>query len=124
MSREARKSSPVSTYYFNIKAQRVLIAIAHLMCDCRYLNLVRWYSRSIKIRQRDGHAFGNGKDGIAIYKYFIAGEEILISNLMEGLSSTCLRTGQIHSPTVPDKSSILPGLYYRLSPFGGVPTTI
>jgi hypothetical protein len=86
MSREARKSSPVSTYYFNIKAQRVLIATAHLICDYYYLNLVRWYSRSIEICQRDGHAFGNSKDSIAIHKYFIAGEEILISNLTEGLS--------------------------------------
>jgi hypothetical protein len=30
--------------------------------------------------------FGNSKDNITIYKYFIVGEEILTSNLLEGLS--------------------------------------
>ena len=59
------------------------------MHDYRYLNLVRWDSRSIEIRQRDCHAFGNGKDGIVTHKYFIAGEvreEIFMSNLTKGLS--------------------------------------
>lgn len=42
-----------------------------LMYDCRYLNLVRLDSRSIEIRQRDCHAFGNGKDRIVTHKYFI-----------------------------------------------------
>jgi hypothetical protein len=56
------------------------------MYNCRYLNLVRRDSRSIKIRQRDYHVFGNGKDSTVIYKYFIAGKKILMSNLTEGLS--------------------------------------
>jgi hypothetical protein len=56
------------------------------MYNCRYLNLVRRDGRSIEIRQRDCHAFGNGKDGIVTHKYFIAGEEILMPNLTEGLS--------------------------------------
>jgi len=86
MPQEARKSSPVSTYFFSIQDQRALIGATHLIYDCHYLNLVRWDSRSIKIRQRDCHAFGNSKDSIVTHKYFIVGKEILMSNLTEGLS--------------------------------------
>jgi hypothetical protein len=77
---------PVSTYFFSIKVQRVLIGATRLIYDCRYLNLVRWDSRSIEIRQRDCHAFGNSKDRIVTHKYFTAGEEIFMSNLTKGLS--------------------------------------
>jgi len=86
MPQEARKSSPVSTYFFSIKVQRDVIGATHLMYDYHYLNLVQQDSRSIKIRQRDCHTFGNSKDSIVTHKYFIVGKEILISNLMEGLS--------------------------------------
>jgi hypothetical protein len=66
MSGEARELSPICTYFFNIKVQRVLIGTTHLIYNYSYLNLVQWDSGSIDIRQRYRHVLENGKDRIVI----------------------------------------------------------
>lgn len=48
MFREARKSSPVSTYVFRIKVQRILIGVTHLMYDCRFQSVGADLLRSVR----------------------------------------------------------------------------